>query len=74
MAKTKAVGRSICPKCGSNSIVPIAYGLPEQALFEAADRGEVVLGGCEFSPDAPNRHCKDCAHDWHVGDVTGLGW
>ncbi len=34
-----------CPSCGARSI-PIVYGYPLPETFEAADRGEVVLGGC----------------------------
>lgn len=36
---------TLCPRCGSTAL-PIAYGLPAPELFEAADRGEVALGGC----------------------------
>ena len=34
-----------CPNCSSPSI-PIVFGLPAFELFEAAERGEVALGGC----------------------------
>lgn len=35
-----------CPKCVSERVVPIMYGLPSDELFEDWDRGEVELGGC----------------------------
>ena len=31
-------------------VVPIVYGLPTEAAFEAARRGEIALGGCLISP------------------------
>ena len=34
-----------CPRCGVRA-VPILFGLPTFEAFEAADRGEIVLGGC----------------------------
>ncbi len=50
-----------CPRCGSPA-VPIVYGLPAGELFEAADRGEVVLGGCMVWDEQPEWACRgvDC--------------
>jgi hypothetical protein len=57
------VERSIRPSCGSEDTVPIVYGLPTRELEEAAGRGELVLGGCLVSFDAPNRACQNCGHE-----------
>ena len=40
----------LCPRCGSASR-EVVFGLPGPELFEAADRGEVVLGGCMIIDD-----------------------
>ena len=42
--------------------MPIVYGLPAPELFESADRGEVVLGGCVvgFPGEDPTHACKAC--------------
>ena len=50
-----------CPRCGAAS-VPIVYGLPSYELFDAADRGEVALGGCMVLDEQPTRACRgvDC--------------
>ena len=48
-----------CPKCGNN-LTEIIYGMPAPELFEAAERGEVILGGCCLSGDDPKYHCKKC--------------
>ena len=51
-----------CPKCASDNVVPIIYGLPAGELFEQSDRGEIKLGGCMILPE--KWHCKDCGHDF----------
>ena len=45
-----------CPEC-RELVVPIAYGLPGPEMFEAAERGEIVLGGCVLEPGNPTRSC-----------------
>ena len=52
-----------CPKCG-NDLIEIIYGMPDSDLFEAAERGEVVLGGCEEFDDQPEYRCKNCDIDY----------
>ncbi len=53
-----------CPVCGSDQVVPIVYGLPSWELGQAAERGEIVLGGCIITDHAPKWHCLDCGHTW----------
>ena len=48
-----------CPGCSGASI-PIFYGLPAYELFEAAERGEVALGGCEITDEPARRQCVGC--------------
>ena len=60
MAATPAPPR--CPRCGRPG-VPIVYGLPGPELMEAAERGEVALGGCVI-PDAPPSHECEAGHAW----------
>jgi len=52
--------RRRCPRCGELGAVPVIYGLPSGDLFERAERGEVILGGC-FMGDDPDYLCHDCA-------------
>ena len=41
-----AEGPPACPECASSeNVIPIVYGYPSEELFEAAERGEVALGG-----------------------------
>ena len=54
-----------CSVCNGR-VVPIVYGSPSCELFEAAERGEVVLGGCCIMVDSngrsvmPSWACIDC--------------
>lgn len=59
-----ADGQGECPRCRSRRVVPIAYGLPGDELMRAAQAGRIELGGCEVCEDAPNWHCRACAHEW----------
>ena len=59
-----------CPQCGSLDGTPIAWGYPGAGTFEAADRGEVVLGGCVVSADDPTHSCTSCGYSWVHPDAT----
>jgi hypothetical protein len=48
-----------CPRCGSGDVVRVVYGLPDPGLFEAADHGRVILGGCD-PLNAPTHACRSC--------------
>jgi len=53
--------RPRCPRCRHRP-VPIAYGLllPTPAI----DAGDIVIGGCTVSDDAPQWHCPSCCYEW----------
>ena len=53
-----------CPKCGSQDIREIVYGLPTDEAFELAEAGEVVLGGCFITFNDPDWCCMQCQHKW----------
>ena len=48
-----------CEICGG-STVPIAYGYPGPEMWEAAERGEIELGGCMVFDGQPMRRCTSC--------------
>jgi hypothetical protein len=52
-----------CPRCGSDRVVPYAYGLPIPDLVAAEERGEVLLAGCVVDADSPAFHCRACGRD-----------
>lgn len=48
-----------CATCGER-LLPIAYGYPGLDMWEAAERGEIVLGGCTVDPGMPRFTCRSC--------------
>lgn len=46
----------------SKHAVRIVRGMPGPELIEAAERREVVLGGCD--PDGPTHQCRLCGRTW----------
>ena len=44
----------VCPKCRSDRTAPILYGYPSHEAFEAEERGELILGGCEMIDGMPH--------------------
>src|SRR4051812_28776098 len=53
----------ICRSCGSHSVIPIAYGSPDESTAEAARRGAVTLGGCVLKR-FPKWCCRECNYCW----------
>ena len=56
----------VCPKCRSDRTAPILYGYPSNEAFEAEERGELILGGCEMIDGMPHEDygCLDCRYRW----------
>ena len=54
----------ICPKCKSNHVSQILYGMPTHEAFRMAERGKLILGGCEIVPGQPDYGCLDCNFRW----------
>ena len=50
-----------CPQCGSVEALRIMYGYPTTEAFEAAERGDIALGGCVVGPESPELQCRGCA-------------
>lgn len=48
-----------CPRCGA-VLIPVAYGYPSMEMFEAAERGEILLGGCVLFEGRPTSRCPEC--------------
>ncbi|MGY1884122.1 hypothetical protein ACI799_02300 [Blastococcus sp. SYSU DS0753] len=54
----------VCPECGKEDSIPLVFGLPGFDLFEQAEHGDVVLGGCVM-PDRPAAFaCRSCGREW----------
>ena len=56
--------RATCPRCGVDApMIPIVFGYPMPETFEAADRGELILGGCLVAGENPTHRCSACGQD-----------
>jgi hypothetical protein len=49
-----------CPRCEADAVSPILYGFPTPEAEGAAARGEIELGGCVVSDEAPIWRCARC--------------
>ena len=49
------------PKCKSERIAEIQYGLPH---FTTELERQIEIGGCIISDDSPQWHCSTCEHKW----------
>jgi hypothetical protein len=56
-----------CPKCKSNSIAEIVYGMPDfddEELKRDLLKKKIVLGGCVVWGGDPKLQCNDCEYQW----------
>ena len=55
-----------CPKCGTERVLPIAYGYPSPEMQDAIQRGELALGGCIVGRAGgdPLWRCAACKHEF----------
>ncbi len=49
-----------CPRCGSDEVLPIVYGMPSEEGIEKSAAGRVLLGGCMVWPESPEWRCVAC--------------
>lgn len=52
-----------CPACRTK-LVRIVYGMPDEDLFEEAQQGKVLLGGCCISFNDPTWGCAHCGWEY----------
>ncbi|MEV6301396.1 hypothetical protein AB0M02_18445 [Actinoplanes sp. NPDC051861] len=55
-----------CPECGLPG-VPLLFGLPVPEARQAAEDGDLALGGCVTPGQAPNWQCAS-GHRWRDAD------
>jgi hypothetical protein len=53
------MARRSCPAC-KTPLIRIVFGFPGYELFEAQERGEIMLGGCCIPPYMPQGWCPTC--------------
>jgi len=50
-------------------VLPIVYGYPSAEAFEAAARGEVLIGESSGGADDPRWACRSCGWRFSMRDV-----
>ena len=55
--------RGTCPRCGSDQVVHVVFGLPAPGAAERAPEW-VEFAGCVVWPNPPDRRCEHCGHAW----------
>ena len=53
-------GNILCPKCHSEGVIKIIYGLPSDELIKESRQGKFALGGCCVDESNPNWECHNC--------------
>ena len=66
-AGAEPVEREVCAQCGG-PVLPVLYGFPSKEGFDAADRGEVMLGGCVIGLDDVTASWECGATMWRASD------
>lgn len=59
-----------CPACGSESVLPILYGLPNPALAALEDRGLLEIGTASGA-GRPTSRCRNCDYAWTLSRTQG---
>jgi hypothetical protein len=55
-----------CSCCGSEEILPIIYGYPNDLTIAESEQGVAILGGCMVWEGMPVWHCNKCEMDFNV--------
>ncbi len=63
-------GARRCPRCQSDEVLPIAYGLPSPEMVQESMAGRVKLGGSTIWPESPDWHCVVCGHEWRTEETN----
>lgn len=62
-----------CPRCGTWArMLPIVFGFPTPETFQAAERGELAIGGCIVGGEDASHACSACGHDVIVDEDPPL--
>jgi hypothetical protein len=58
-----------CPRCDSQDVISVVYGLPSEEMVEESIAGRVALGGCTVWPGSPDHACQNCGHEWRTEEA-----
>jgi hypothetical protein len=55
-------------------MTPFVYGFPSGELFDLADAGKVILGGCGVNEYQPTYYCNVCQEQYPSNETDYLGY
>jgi hypothetical protein len=61
---TQPAAALTCTSC-RGSLLPVVYGYPSSQMWQAQERGELMLGGCTREPAQARFRCPECYDPWN---------
>ena len=58
-----------CPRCQSDEVLRIAYGMPSEEMVRESIAGRVAFGGCLVWSEAPDLTCRACGYVWRSDEA-----
>jgi len=49
-----------CVNCGSNTILPVEYGTPDEEMIHKIENGQILHGGCAIQGLMQAHYCLEC--------------
>ena len=53
-----------CPKCKSNMIIEMVYGLLSDEMSDAVGSNKIDLGASTIDPSSPEFKCRSCGEEF----------
>ena len=55
-------------------MTPFVYGFPSGEMFDLADAGKVILGGCGVGEYQPTHYCTVCQEQYPANELEFIGY
>jgi hypothetical protein len=55
-------------------MTPFVYGFPSGELFDLADAGKIILGGCGIGEYQPTHYCIVCQEQYPANELEFIGY
>ncbi len=55
-------------------MTPFVYGFPSGEMFDMADAGEIILGGCSIDEYHPTHYCTVCQEQYPANELEFIGY
>jgi hypothetical protein len=55
-------------------MTPFVYGFPSGEMFDMADAGKIILGGCSIDEYHPTHYCTVCQEQYPANELEFIGY